>query len=107
MSQLDMSHTAFARVDPFVGLVAHSPEVLGMAHCLDSPDQSPRPLRAYCFKLNLTPTSVIANAIARTPMTMNLIQSLTQPVQMSLGNSRKTKVDAALSALLASNMQPW
>jgi hypothetical protein len=59
-----MSHTAFARVDPFAGLVAHSPEVLGMAHCLDSPDQSPRPFGAYCFKLNFMPTSVIANAIA-------------------------------------------
>jgi hypothetical protein len=59
-----MSHAAFARVDPFAGLVAHSPEVLGMAHCLDSPDQSPRPFGAYCFKLNFTPTSVIANAIA-------------------------------------------
>ena len=55
---------AFARVDPFAGLVAHSPEVLGMAHCLDSPDQSPRPFGAYCFKLNFTPTSVMANAIA-------------------------------------------
>jgi len=42
--------------------------------------------------------------LSRTPMTMNLIQSFTQPVQMSLGNSRKTKMDAALSALLASNM---
>ena len=50
-----MSHAAFARVDPFAGLVAHSPEVLGMAHCLDSPDQSPRPFGAYCFKLNFGP----------------------------------------------------
>jgi hypothetical protein len=55
---------AFARVDPFSGLVAHSPEVLGMANCLDSPSQSPRPFGAYCFKLNFTPVSVIANAIA-------------------------------------------
>ena len=35
-----------------------------MAHCLDSSSQSPRPFAAYCFKLNFTPTSVIASAIA-------------------------------------------
>jgi hypothetical protein len=35
-----------------------------MAHCLDSSSQSPRPFGAYCFKLNFTPTSVIASAIA-------------------------------------------
>jgi hypothetical protein len=101
-----MSHAAFARVDPFAGLVAHSPEVLGMAHCLDSPDQSPRPFGAYCFKLNFTPTSVIANAIAH-PNDNEFNPILYTAVQTSLGNLRKTKMDAALSALLASNMQPW
>jgi hypothetical protein len=58
------SKRAFARVHPQLGLVAHSPEVLGMAHCLDSPSQSPRTFGAYCFKLNFTPVAVIANAIA-------------------------------------------
>jgi hypothetical protein len=53
------SKRAFARVHPQLGLVAHSPEVLGMAHCLDSPTQSPRTFGAYCFKLNFTPVSVI------------------------------------------------
>src|SRR5262252_5269280 len=43
---------------------ALSPEVLGMAHCLDSPSQSPRTFGAYCFKLNFTPVAVIANSIA-------------------------------------------
>ena len=85
------SKRAFARVDPFAGLVAHSPEVLGMAHCLDSPDQSPRPFGAYCFKLNFTPVSVIANAIAHP----NDDQSFTQLVQTSLDNSRKTEMDVA------------
>jgi hypothetical protein len=54
------SKRAFARVDPWLGLVAHSPEVLGMAKCLDSTTQSPRPFGAYCFKLNFTPVAVIA-----------------------------------------------
>src|SRR5215831_19902337 len=58
------SKRAFARVHPQLGLVAHSPEVLGMAHCLDSPSQSPRTFGAYCFKLNFTPVAVIANSIA-------------------------------------------
>jgi hypothetical protein len=55
---------AFARVDPFAGLVAHSPEVLGMAHCLDSTNHQGRPFGAYCFKLSFTPVSVIASPIA-------------------------------------------
>ncbi len=59
-----MSARAFARVDGFGNLVAHSPEVLGMAHCLDSPSQTQIPFGAYCFKLNFTPVSVIANPIA-------------------------------------------
>ena len=58
------SKRAFARVHPQLGLVARSPEVLGMAHCLDSPSQSPRTFGAYCFKLNFTPVAVIANSIA-------------------------------------------
>src|SRR5262249_10207353 len=62
--EITMSKRAFARVDPVAGLVAHSPEVLGMANCLDSSSQSPRPFGAYCFKLNFTPVSAIANAIA-------------------------------------------
>ena len=59
-----MSERAFARVDGFGNLVAHSPAVLGMAHCLDSPSQTQIPFGAYCFKLNFTPVSVIANPIA-------------------------------------------
>jgi hypothetical protein len=59
-----VSKHAFARVDPFAGLVAHSPEVLGMATCLNSPTQTHRPLGAYCFKLTFKPVSVIANLIA-------------------------------------------
>ena len=62
--EVTISKRAFARVDPFAGLVAHSPEVLGMANCLDSSDQSPHPFGAYCFKPNFTPVSVIAYAIA-------------------------------------------
>ena len=58
------SKRAFARVDPNFGLVAHSPEVLGMARCLDSTTQRGRPTGAYCFKLSFTPVAVIANAIA-------------------------------------------
>ena len=58
------SKRAFARVDPNFGLVAHSPEVLGMARCLDSTTQSGRPTGAYCFKLSFTPVAVIANNIA-------------------------------------------
>ena len=58
------SKRAFARVDPNFGLVAHSPEVLGMANCLDSGTRGPRPFGAYCFKLSFTPVAVIANAIA-------------------------------------------
>ena len=59
-----MSHAAFARVDGFGNLISHSPEVLGMANCLDSSTQRPRTFGAYCFKLNFTPTSVIASPIA-------------------------------------------
>jgi hypothetical protein len=59
-----MSHAALPELIRSPASLRHSPEVLGMAHCLDSPDQSPRPFGAYCFKLNFTPTSVIANAIA-------------------------------------------
>ena len=58
------SKRAFARVDPNFGLVAHSPEVLGMARCLDSTTHRGRPTGAYCFKLSFTPVAVIANAIA-------------------------------------------
>ena len=58
------SKRAFARVHPQLGLVAHSPEVLGMAHCLDSSTQRGRSFGAYCFKLSFTPVAVIANAIA-------------------------------------------
>jgi len=58
------SKRAFARVHPAFGLVAHSPEVLGMARCLDSTPQRGRPTGAYCFKLSFTPVAVIANAIA-------------------------------------------
>src|SRR5215467_5888322 len=58
------SKRAFARVHPAFGLVAHSPEVLGMARCLDSTTQSGRPTGAYCFKLSFTPVAVIANNIA-------------------------------------------
>jgi hypothetical protein len=58
------SKRAFARVDPNLGLVAHSPEVLGMARCLDSTTQRGRLSGAYCFKLSFTPVAVIANAIA-------------------------------------------
>ena len=61
------SKRAFARVHPQLGLVAHSPEVLGMASCLDSPTQRPIQFGAYCFKLNFTPVAVIANAIIATP----------------------------------------
>ena len=59
-----MSHAAFARVDGFGNLISHSPEVLGMANCLDSSTQRPRTFGAYCFKLSFTPVAVIANAIA-------------------------------------------
>ena len=61
-----VSKHAFARIDPFGvrPLVAHSPEVLGMANCLDSGTRGPRPFGAYCFKLSFTPVAVIANAIA-------------------------------------------
>jgi|GEM_PF-2605519 hypothetical protein len=59
-----MSHAALPELIRSPASLRHSPEVLGMAHCLDSPDQSPRPFGAYCFKLNFTSTSVIANAIA-------------------------------------------
>jgi hypothetical protein len=62
--EVTMSHAAFARVDGFGNLISHSPEVLGMAHCLDSSTQRPRTFGAYCFKLNFTPTSVIASPIA-------------------------------------------
>jgi hypothetical protein len=58
------SKRAFARVHPDLGLVAHSPEVLGMANCLDSRTHRPRAYGAYCFKLSFTPVAVIANAIA-------------------------------------------
>jgi hypothetical protein len=58
------SKRAFARVHPDLGLVAHSPEVLGMAQCLDSRSRMPRAYGAYCFKLSFTPVAVIANAIA-------------------------------------------
>ena len=58
------SKRAFARVHPQLGLVAHSPEVLGMASCLESTTQRPHSPGAYCFKLNFTPVAVIANAIA-------------------------------------------
>jgi hypothetical protein len=85
------SKRAFARVHPDLGLVAHSPEVLGMAQCLDSRSRMPRAYGAYCFKLSFTPVAVIAN----------------RPVQTSLDNSRKTNMDMALNALPASKMQPW
>ena len=58
------SKRGFARVHPQLGLIAHSPEVLGMAHCLDSSTQRGRSFGAYCFKLSFTPVAVIANAIA-------------------------------------------
>ena len=99
------SKRAFARVHPQLGLVAHSPEVLGMAHCLDSSTQRGRSFGAYCFKLSFTPVAVIANAM-RIPMMMNLGQFFTRPVQTSLDNSRKTDMDMALNALSASKMQP-
>ena len=59
-----MSARAFARVDGFGNLVAHSPEVLGMAQCVESVSGTPQTFGAYCFKLNFTPVSVIANPIA-------------------------------------------
>src|SRR3954471_7699102 len=50
-----MSHAALPELIRSPASLRHSPEVLGMAHCLDSPDQSPRPFGAYCFKLNFGP----------------------------------------------------
>jgi hypothetical protein len=59
-----MSARAFARVDGLGNLVTHSPEVLGMAHCVESASGQQVTFGAYCFKLNFTPVSVIANPIA-------------------------------------------
>jgi hypothetical protein len=59
-----MATRAFARVDGFGTLLAHSPEVLGMAHCIDSNSGQRITFGAYCFKLSFTPVSVIANPIA-------------------------------------------
>lgn len=59
-----MSALAFARVDGFGNLIAHSPEVLGMAHCVLSASGTIQTFGAYCFKLDFTPVSVIANPIA-------------------------------------------
>jgi len=59
-----VSKHAFARVDLNLGLVAHSPEVLGMATCLDSVSHHTRPFGAYCFKLSFTPVSVVVSPIA-------------------------------------------
>ncbi len=59
-----MSAPAFARVDGFGNLGPHSPEVLGMAQCLDSNSREIIVFGAYGFKLSFTPVSVIANSIA-------------------------------------------
>jgi len=59
-----MATRAFVRIDGFGNLVAHSPEVEGMAQCLDSNTGQKRPFGAYCFKLSFTPVSVIATPIA-------------------------------------------
>jgi hypothetical protein len=100
-----MSARAFARVDGFGNLLAHSPEVLGMAHCLDSPSQTQITFGAYCFKLNFTPVCVMPT-LSHTPLTRRLGQSFIPPVQTSLDNSRRTIVDVALNAPPASKMQP-
>jgi hypothetical protein len=59
-----MAARAFARVDGFGNLVAHSSTVLGMRQALNSSTHRPMAFGAYCFKLNFTPVSVIATSIA-------------------------------------------
>lgn len=59
-----MSARAFARVDMEGNLLTHSPEVLGMANCVYPSEGEIVVFGAYCFKLNFTPASVIANSIA-------------------------------------------
>ena len=59
-----MSARAFARVDMEGNLLTHSPEVLGISHCMDPNEGEIVVFGAYCFKLNFTPASVIANSIA-------------------------------------------
>lgn len=59
-----MPATAFARIDGFGNLLAHSPNVVGMMNGLDSPTQRPITFGVYCFKLDFTPVSVMANSIA-------------------------------------------
>jgi hypothetical protein len=101
-----MSHAAFARVDGFGNLISHSPEVLGMAHCLDSSSQSPRPFGAYCFKLNFTPTSVIASAIAH-PNDNEFGPILYTAGPNVTGQFTKDKNGRGVECLPAFNMQPW
>jgi hypothetical protein len=59
-----MPATAFARVDGLGNLIASSPNVLGMQNGLDSPSQRPVIFGVYCFKLDFTVVSVVANSIA-------------------------------------------
>jgi hypothetical protein len=57
-----MSARAFARVDMEGNLLTHSPDVLGMAYCMYPNEGQIVVFGAYCFKLNFTPTCVIANS---------------------------------------------
>ena len=59
-----MPARAFARVDGQGNLIAHSPNVLGMAHCIRSSSGQQVIFGAYCFKLKFTPVTVIATNIA-------------------------------------------
>jgi hypothetical protein len=61
---VNMPARGFARVDPFGNLVA-SQGVVGAKPAVDSRTGRPRATGgAYCFKLEFTPVSVIANSIA-------------------------------------------
>jgi hypothetical protein len=100
-----VSKHAFARVDPFFGLVAHSPEVLGMATCLDSPTQTHITFGAYCFKLNFTPVAVIANPIPHPDDTPFGPKLYTAGPNVT-GKFTKDNMDVALNARLASKTQP-
>ena len=59
-----MAARAFARVDGFGNLVAHSPHVIGMRQAVNSSTHHPITFGAYCFKLDFAPVSVIATSIA-------------------------------------------